>query len=377
MASNPVWVAAALMVVAGFSSFAAGEKAVPCYFIFGDSLADNGNNNWLQTVAKVDYSPYGVDFRRGATGRFTNGRNIVDFFAEYLGFENYIPPFATATIIDTLSGLNYGSGSAGILDETGAQLGQRIPLDVQLDNHLISVSRLALLLGAGGAYTRLGQCLYTLGLGNNDFLNNYFRPEFYPSSRIYTVEQFAVVLANRYKEQLQRLYVAGARKIGVFALGQIGCVPFAIRRYGTNGSASGCAEALNDAAVLFNVQLKSAIDQLQATLPGAQFVYIGSGSDMLMTVRRKDPTTLSGLKALEVLDSPCCTVEAESGQCVPDQPSCPDRSRYVFWDWFHPTEALNSLTAAAAFEAVRPIVAHSSSVGERSMIRLAAAVQAS
>ncbi|CAI0444953.1 unnamed protein product [Linum tenue] len=52
------------MVVAGFSSFAAGEKAVPCYFIFGDSLADNGNNNWLQTVAKVDYSPYGVDFRR-------------------------------------------------------------------------------------------------------------------------------------------------------------------------------------------------------------------------------------------------------------------------------------------------------------------------
>ncbi|CAI0475327.1 unnamed protein product [Linum tenue] len=306
------------MVVAGFSSFAAGEKAVPCYFIFGDSLADNGNNNWLQTVAKVDYSPYGVDFRRGATGRFTNGRNIVDFFGP-----------------------------------------------------------LALLLGAGGAYTRLGQCLYTLGLGNNDFLNNYFRPEFYPSSRIYTVEQFAVVLANRYKEQLQRLYVAGARKIGVFALGQIGCVPFAIRRYGTNGSASGCAEALNDAAVLFNVQLKSAIDQLQATLPGAQFVYIGSGSDMLMTVRRKDPTTLSGLKALEVLDSPCCTVEAESGQCVPDQPSCPDRSRYVFWDWFHPTEALNSLTAAAAFEAVRPIVAHSSSVGERSMIRLAAAVQAS
>ncbi|CAI0475325.1 unnamed protein product [Linum tenue] len=368
------------MVVAGFSSFAAGEKAVPCYFIFGDSLADNGNNNWLQTVAKVDYSPYGVDFRRGATGRFTNGRNIVDFFGPSFPHFIIITPytlvfyFIVSTIIDTLSGLNYGSGSAGILDETGAQLGQRIPLDVQLDNHLISVSRLALLLGAGGAYTRLGQCLYTLGLGNNDFLNNYFRPEFYPSSRIYTVEQFAVVLANRYKEQLQRLYVAGARKIGVFALGQIGCVPFAIRRYGTNGSASGCAEALNDAAVLFNVQLKSAIDQLQATLPGAQFVYIGSGSDMLMTVRRKDPTTLS---ALEVLDSPCCTVEAESGQCVPDQPSCPDRSRYVFWDWFHPTEALNSLTAAAAFEAVRPIVAHSSSVGERSMIRLAAAVQAS
>ncbi|CAI0475329.1 unnamed protein product [Linum tenue] len=61
----------------------------------------------LQTVAKVDYSPYGVDYPRGPTGRFTNGRNIVDFFAEYLGFECPIPPFATATDIDTLTGVNY------------------------------------------------------------------------------------------------------------------------------------------------------------------------------------------------------------------------------------------------------------------------------
>ncbi|CAI0475407.1 unnamed protein product [Linum tenue] len=383
MVSRRVWVAAAaataLMVMARLSSFADGEKAVPCYYIFGDSLADSGNNNMLQTVAKVDYSPYGVDFPRGPTGRFTNGRNIVDFFAffaspaEYLGFECPIPPFATATDVDTLTGVNYASGSAGILQQTGAQLGQRIPLDVQLDNHGVSVSALAKITGAAAASRHLGQCLYTLGAGNNDFLNNYFRPEFYPTSRTYTVKRFTALLANRYAQQLQRLYGLGARKIGVFALGQIGCVPFAIRRYGNNGSASGCAEALNDAAALFNVRLKSAINRLQAKLTDAQFVYIGSGSDMLMMVRQKNSTTL---KALEVVDCACCTVEVSSGQCVPDKAPCPDRSSYVFWDWFHPTEALNSVTAAAAFEAVRPLVAHSSSVGESSMLRLAAAVQA-
>lgn len=51
---------------------------VPCLFIFGDSLVDNGNNNGILTLARADYSPYGVDFPQGATGRFTNGRTFVD-----------------------------------------------------------------------------------------------------------------------------------------------------------------------------------------------------------------------------------------------------------------------------------------------------------
>ncbi|PKI53562.1 hypothetical protein CRG98_026012 [Punica granatum] len=54
------------------------EPQVPCYFIFGDSLADNGNNNYRLTLAKSNYPPYGVDFPEGPTGRFTNDRLIVD-----------------------------------------------------------------------------------------------------------------------------------------------------------------------------------------------------------------------------------------------------------------------------------------------------------
>lgn len=58
---------------------AARGQRVPCYFVFGDSVFDNGNNNALNTTAKVNYSPYGIDFARGPTGRFSNGRNIPDF----------------------------------------------------------------------------------------------------------------------------------------------------------------------------------------------------------------------------------------------------------------------------------------------------------
>lgn len=55
------------------------EPQVPCYFVFGDSLVDNGNNNNLVTQAKVNYPPYGIDFRnQTATGRFSNGENTAD-----------------------------------------------------------------------------------------------------------------------------------------------------------------------------------------------------------------------------------------------------------------------------------------------------------
>ncbi|KAI9178016.1 hypothetical protein LWI28_021740 [Acer negundo] len=42
--------------------------------------------------------------------------------AELLGFDNYIPPFASASGQDILKGVNYASGSSGIRDETGQHL---------------------------------------------------------------------------------------------------------------------------------------------------------------------------------------------------------------------------------------------------------------
>ncbi|KAI7730074.1 hypothetical protein M8C21_009444 [Ambrosia artemisiifolia] len=83
---------------------------------------DNGNNNQLLTQAKVNFPPYGIDFPDGPTGRFSNGRNTADVIAQLLGFNNFIPPFATAKGMDIVNGVNYASGSAGILDETAEHL---------------------------------------------------------------------------------------------------------------------------------------------------------------------------------------------------------------------------------------------------------------
>lgn len=50
-------------------------------FVFGDSLVDAGNNDYLFTISKANVPPYGIDFLPSGgqpTGRFTNGRTISD-----------------------------------------------------------------------------------------------------------------------------------------------------------------------------------------------------------------------------------------------------------------------------------------------------------
>lgn len=50
-------------------------------FIFGDSLVDAGNNNYLQTLSRANIPPNGIDFKASGgspTGRYTNGRTIGD-----------------------------------------------------------------------------------------------------------------------------------------------------------------------------------------------------------------------------------------------------------------------------------------------------------
>jgi hypothetical protein len=63
----------------------ANAQMVPAIFVFGDSLVDVGNNNYLPvSVAKADFPHNGIDFpTKKATGRFSNGKNAADFLGEF------------------------------------------------------------------------------------------------------------------------------------------------------------------------------------------------------------------------------------------------------------------------------------------------------
>lgn len=57
----------------------ATTQLAPALYVFGDSLFDSGNNNFLPTVARANYLPYGANFVNRSTGRFTNGKTVADF----------------------------------------------------------------------------------------------------------------------------------------------------------------------------------------------------------------------------------------------------------------------------------------------------------
>ncbi|KAJ0817945.1 putative triacylglycerol lipase [Helianthus annuus] len=79
--------AAGLVLLVAFTVAAAaagggdGDGTLGASYIFGDSLVDAGNNNFLPTLSKANIKPNGIDFKPSGgnpTGRYTNGRTIGD-----------------------------------------------------------------------------------------------------------------------------------------------------------------------------------------------------------------------------------------------------------------------------------------------------------
>jgi hypothetical protein len=62
------------------------------------------------------------------------------------------------------------------------------------------------------------------------------------------------------------------------------------------------------------------------------------------------PEYIFPVAGFTVLDTACCgTGDFGAGACNISAPLCPNRSSYLFWDGFHPTETATNLTALELF----------------------------
>lgn len=338
------WKLLLLAMAATIHVYAHAQTNDSCFFIFGDSSSDNGNNNALFTLAKYNYPPYGVDFPSGATGRATNGRTVPDFISELLGFNVYIPPYASARGQDILKGVNYASGAAGILPETGKQMGADISMDAQIANHVTTiVGTITAKLGSVEATKKyLKNCLHYVNIGSNDYINNYFMPQYYLSSHIYNLTQFTDLLISKFSRQLRELHLAGGRKFGLVNLGFIGCTPNA--RSTNNGE---CVQEIKTAASMFNERLKVLVDQLNSDFSNDSSVFTIVNSTAIFTLN-------SGFAGFKVQNASCCKTVSSTGLCVKNGTPCENRNEYIFWDGFHTTEAANAIFALSAYNASNP-----------------------
>ncbi|KAG9147488.1 hypothetical protein Leryth_007304 [Lithospermum erythrorhizon] len=323
------------------------ESKVKGMFVFGSSLVDNGNNNFLnKSRAKADYLPYGVDFGFGPSGRFTNGRNVIDLIGEKLKLPSYIPPFNDPLTKGSriVNGVNYASGGSGILDETGSIAGEVISLSQQIRNlENVTMPELREQLGSNDSSTMLSNYLFVIGTGGNDFLFNYFlRPT---SKDTASLQPFISNLITTLTLQLKKLYSLGARKFVLIGVNPNGCTPIV---KAMDPSQKGCIERVNQATLLFNYQLRKLADSIKLNdMPESYLVFFDSFKT-LMDIINTPPS-----KGFEDTSSPCCEVQdkAEGGiLCKKGGSICANRNSHVFFDGLHPTEAVNIKLAKKAHD---------------------------
>ncbi|XP_034685260.1 GDSL esterase/lipase At4g16230-like [Vitis riparia] len=315
---------------------------VPANFVFGDSLVDAGNNNYIVSLSKANYIPNGIDFGK-PTGRYTNGRTIVDIIGQKVGFKDFTPPYLAPTTVGdvVLKGVNYASGGGGILNYTGKIFGGRINLDAQLDNFANTRQDIISRIGAPAALKLFQRSLFSVTIGSNDFINNYLTPILSAAEqKLVSPQTFVGTMISRFRLQLTRLYSLGARRIIVANVGPIGCIPF--QRDTTPGVGDDCASLPNQMAQLFNTQLKSLVAELSTSLGGSKFVYADVYSIVDDIIQNYESF------GFENGNSSCCYIAGRFGGLIPCGPPskvCSDRSKYVFWDPYHPSDAANEIIA--------------------------------
>ncbi|EYU17581.1 hypothetical protein ABFS82_03G073500 [Erythranthe guttata] len=305
------------------------NATIPAVMFFGDSVVDTGNNNYITTLVRANFLPYGKDFIAGQpTGRFSNGKVPPDLFVEELGIKPCLPPYLDPSLVDEdlLTGVNFASGGSGY-DPLTSNTMSVFSLSDQLEMFEEYIIKLKKIAGDEKSSYILRESLFVVVSGSNDIWNSFFNNlrQFQ-----YDVPSYTDLLVSHVSSFAQELYRLGARRIGVFSMPAIGCMPsqITIRRIGLERK---CVTEYNEIAQLFNKKLLSALTSLNAQFPQAKMVYLDFYDlplDMISNPQK------FGFK---IVDKGCCGTGTFETSLLCTY-ACSNEDDYIFWDSFHPTE---------------------------------------
>ncbi|RZB87642.1 GDSL esterase/lipase At5g33370-like [Glycine soja] len=324
------------LAISGFNF--KGSEAARAFFVFGDSLVDNGNNNYLATTARADAPPYGIDYpTRRPTGRFSNGLNIPDFISQELGSESTLPYLSPELNGERLFvGANFASAGIGVLNDTGVQFVNIIRISRQLEYFQEYQQRVSSLIGDDKTKELVNGALVLITCGGNDFVNNYYLVPNSARSRQFALPDYVTFVISEYKKVLRRLYDLGARRVVVTGTGPLGCVPAELALRGRNGE---CSEELQQAASLYNPQLVEMIKQLNKEV--GSDVFVAANTQLMHNDFVTNPQTYGFITSKVA----CCGQGPFNGigLCTVASNLCPYRDEFAFWDAFHPSEKASKL----------------------------------
>ncbi|KAM1479404.1 hypothetical protein ACFX2I_026691 [Malus domestica] len=340
-----------LLFSIGFGSCASDQtlsRRTAALFIFGDSTVDPGNNNHITTIPEnqAHYEPYGKNgFFETPTGRFSDGRIIVDYIAEYAKLP-LIPPFLQPSTADYTNGVNFASGGAGVLSETNQ--GLAIDLQTQLKNFEEVQKSLTEKLGEVEAKEVISEAVYFISMGSNDYMGGYLGSP--KMQEQYNPEQFVGMVIGNLTQTIQALYEKGGRKFAFLRLCPLGCLPAfrALNSMNPESGEGGCFEAASALALAHNNALNSVLNSLQYMLK--DFKYCNSNFYDWLLERIEDPSKYGFKDGVNA----CCGIGPYGGifSCggtkeVKDYQLCDNADEYIWWDSFHPTERIHEQLAKA------------------------------
>ncbi|KAL6839007.1 hypothetical protein ACP4OV_031167 [Aristida adscensionis] len=315
---------------------------ISAIIVFGDSTVDPGNNNYSSSIIKANFPPYGRDYDGGIpTGRFSNGRLIIDFISEAFGLPSSVPAYLgnSYTIDQLTKGVSFASGGTG-LDDLTAKLVLAIPFGQQLEYFKEYKERLKLSKGESMANEIITEALYIFSIGNNDIGVNYFLLPIRRSQ--FTPAEYVTYLIGLADAAARALYELGARKILLTGILPVGCVP-AMRTLNLKEPGE-CDQEFNQFAMRYNTELQELASKLNNELAGVVVVY----ADQLYSVVSTIVATPLEYGFENVAQDCCGTGLIElSVLCALDEPlTCQDDAKYVFFDSVHPSERIYEILVA-------------------------------
>ncbi|KAG0497686.1 hypothetical protein HPP92_002377 [Vanilla planifolia] len=329
----------------------AAKKPTAALFIFGDTTVSVGNNNYIVTLkgSRANRPPYGQNGSFGQpTGRFSDGRIIVDFIEEYAKLPP-VPPYLQASS-QYIHGVNFASGGAGVLPET--HQGLVIGLQTQLKQFDKVKSSLSSELGDSEANELISNAVYCINIGTNDYLSYLGNPK---TQEAFAPEEYVGLVIGNISEAIQELYEKGARKFGILSLPPLGCLP-SLRA--ANPKADGtCLEEASSLALAHNSAVSAVLISFQYLLEGFKYAY-SSGFYAWLYDLVHDPTRF-GFKDGTTA---CCGSGPYRGEYScggktdegDEYEVCETIEDFVWWDSFHGTEKMAKKIADSLWDGSPP-----------------------
>ncbi|XP_006362447.1 GDSL esterase/lipase At1g28580-like [Solanum tuberosum] len=320
---------------------------------FGDSLADTGNKLHI-TLNKIPPShfslpPYGETFFHHPTGRFSDGRLVIDFIAESFGLP-LVPAYLEGKdernyIVKFRQGVNFAVGGATALDsayllDKGVTSSNNVSLGTQLDWFKDMMSSFCKFPSECKEF--LQNSLILMGeIGGNDF--NY---GFLGNSTKEEVESYVPAVIKTLSSAIQELIELGASTLLVPGDLPIGCSTAYLTKYmhsdkGQYDPKTGCLNWLNNFSQQYNELLQKELHLLRDLYPAATIIYADYYNAAMQFYA--SPKSHGFRKGALVA---CCGAGGPYNfmfSTICGDPAarniCSDTSVYASWDGMHFTEA--------------------------------------